>query len=48
MGYLVAVYAVAWLGVFGYLGWIALRLRGARAELAAVEELVRERQSKDT
>ena len=26
----------------GYLGWLALRLRGARAELAAVSELVRE------
>ena len=33
MGYLVAAYAIIWLGVFGYLGWIALRLRGARAEM---------------
>jgi CcmD family protein len=44
MGYLVAAYAIIWLGVFGYLGWIALRLRGARAELAVVEELVREQE----
>ncbi len=44
MGYLVAAYAVAWLGIFVYVGWIALRLRGARAELAAVEDLVRERE----
>ncbi|HEX9055967.1 MAG TPA: CcmD family protein [Ktedonobacterales bacterium] len=43
MGYVVAAYAVAWAGIFGYLGWIALRLRGARAELAALDELVRER-----
>ncbi len=47
MGYLVAAYAVAWLGIFGYLGWIGLRLRGARAELAAVEQMVRERESKE-
>jgi CcmD family protein len=44
MGYLVAAYAVAWLGIFAYVGWLALRLRGARAELAAVEDLVRERE----
>ena len=44
MGFLVAAYAVAWIGIFVYLGWIALRLRGARAELAAVEQLVHERE----
>jgi CcmD family protein len=44
MGYLVAAYAVAWLGIFAYVGWIALRLRGARAELAAVKDLMRERE----
>jgi CcmD family protein len=44
MGYVVATYAIIWLVVFGYLGWIALRLRGARSELAAVEEQLRERE----
>jgi len=44
MGFLVAAYTIAWVGIFVYLGWIALRLRGTRAELAAVEELVRERE----
>ncbi len=48
MGYLVAAYAVAWLGIFAYLGWIGLRLRGARADLAAVEDLVREHEGKQT
>jgi CcmD family protein len=42
MGYVVAAYAVAWLGIFGYLGWVGLRLRGASAELAAVKEQLSE------
>ena len=42
MGFVVAAYAIIWLVVFGYLGWIALRLRGAESELAVVEEQVRE------
>jgi CcmD family protein len=45
VGYLVGAYAVAWVGIFGYLGWIALRLRGAHAELEAIDELVREREA---
>lgn len=44
MGYLVAAYAIIWLGLFAYIGWIILRLRGARAELAAVQEVMRERE----
>ncbi|HZU02552.1 MAG TPA: CcmD family protein [Ktedonobacteraceae bacterium] len=44
--YLVAAYAIAWVGLFVYLAVIALRIRGVRTELAAVEELVRERQEK--
>jgi CcmD family protein len=42
MGYVVAAYAIAWLGIFGYLGWVALRLRGASLELAALKEQVTE------
>jgi CcmD family protein len=42
MGFVVAAYAIIWLVVFGYLGWIALRLRGAESDLAAVEEQVRD------
>jgi len=41
--YLVAAYAIAWVGLFAYLAVIALRIRGVRTELAAVEELVREK-----
>ncbi len=44
--YLVAAYAVAWLGIFIYLAIVALRIRGVRTELVAVEELVREQQAK--
>ena len=40
--YLVAAYAIAWVGLFIYLAVIALRIRGVRTELAAIEELVRE------
>ena len=41
--YLVIAYAIAWVGLFAYLAVIALRIRGVRTELAAVEELVREK-----
>jgi CcmD family protein len=44
--YLIAAYAVAWLGLFIYLAIVALRIRGVRTELVAVEELVREQQEK--
>jgi hypothetical protein len=43
---LIAAYAVAWLGLFIYLAIVALRIRGVRTELVAVEELVREQQEK--
>jgi CcmD family protein len=41
--YLVAAYIIAWAGLFVYLAVIALRIRGVRTELAAVEELLREK-----
>ena len=40
--YLVAAYIIAWVGLFAYLAFVMLRIRGVRTELAAVEELVRE------
>lgn len=42
--FLVAAYIVVWIGLLIYLGFIALRMRGVRTELAAIEELVREQQ----
>jgi CcmD family protein len=44
--YLVAAYAIAWVGLFIYLGVVTLRIQGLRTELAAVEEQVREQQEK--
>jgi len=44
--YLVAAYVIAWIGLFAYLAFIMLRIRSVRTELAAVEELVRERDEK--
>ena len=46
--YLVIAYIIMWAGVLGYLGWIALRMRGVRTELEAVRELVREREQNAT
>ncbi len=43
-GYLVAAYIVVWVGLLLYLGIVALRMRGVRTELAAMEELLSERQ----
>jgi CcmD family protein len=40
--YLIAAYAIVWLGLCIYLAVVMLRIRGVRTELAAVEELVRE------
>ena len=44
MGFLVAAYAIVWVGIFAYIGWIALRLRGTRAQLAAIDEVLREQE----
>jgi CcmD family protein len=44
--YLVAAYAIVWAGLFAYLAFVAMRIRGVRTELAAVEELVHEHQEK--
>jgi CcmD family protein len=38
--FLVLAYAVAWVGLLAYLGWIALRVRGVRTELETVRALV--------
>jgi CcmD family protein len=46
VSYLVAAYAVVWLGLFAYLAFVVLRIRGVRTELAAVEELAREHNEK--
>lgn len=45
--YLVAAYIAIWVGLLVYLGFIVLRMRGVRTELAAVEELVREQQQEE-
>ena len=46
VSYLVAAYAIVWLGLFAYLAFVVLRIRAVRTELAAVEELVREHNEK--
>jgi CcmD family protein len=45
--YLVAAYAIAWVGLFVYLAFLTMRIRGVRTELAAVTELVREQQERE-
>ncbi len=47
-GYLVAAYAIVWIGLFIFLAVLMLRIRGVRTELVAVEQLVREQQEKQT
>ncbi len=42
--YLVVAFAIAWVALFIYLAFIALRIQGVRTELAAIEELVRDHQ----
>ncbi|HEU5439417.1 MAG TPA: CcmD family protein [Ktedonobacterales bacterium] len=43
--FLVLAYAIAWIGLLAYLGWIALRMRGVRAELETVRELVEQKEA---
>jgi CcmD family protein len=49
LSFLVVAYGIVWLALLGYLGWIALRIRGVHTELETVRELVeaRERASTD-
>lgn len=46
INYLIAAYAIIWVGLFAYLAFIMVRIRNTRTELVAVEELVREQQEK--
>jgi CcmD family protein len=48
LNYLIAAYAVVWLGLLIYMAIVMLRIRGVRTELAAVEELVREQHNNAT
>jgi CcmD family protein len=45
--FLVAAYIVVWVGLLIYLGFVVLRMRGVRTELAAIEELVHEQQQQN-
>lgn len=40
--FLVAAYAIFWVALVIYIGWIALRMRGIGADVEAVRELVDE------
>lgn len=40
--YLVVTYAVLWLGMLAYLGWIALRTRGLRTEVESLRDQIEE------
>lgn len=45
--FLILAYLVGWLGLLAYVGWVTLRIRGVRADLEAVRDLV-ERREKGT
>ena len=40
---LIIAYALIWLGLLAYLGWLTLRMRGVRAEVEATRELLERR-----
>jgi len=44
IGFLVAAYAIFWIALLAYVGWIALRLRGVRTEVETVRELLDRRE----
>jgi flagellar biosynthesis/type III secretory pathway M-ring protein FliF/YscJ len=41
--YVVVAFAAAWVALLIYLAFVTMRIRNVRTELAAVEELVRDR-----
>ncbi|MBX5449393.1 hypothetical protein [Thermogemmatispora sp.] len=45
MIYMVVAYTLVWAGLFAYLAFVSLRIRAVRTELAAVEELLHEREA---
>jgi hypothetical protein len=38
--FLIITYAIVWLGLMAYLGWIVLRMRGVRADVESARELL--------
>jgi hypothetical protein len=48
VNFLIITYAIVWLGLMAYLGWITLRMRGVRADVESARELLRERQREHT
>jgi hypothetical protein len=42
--FLIITYAIVWLGLMAYLGWIVLRMRGVRADVESARDLLNERQ----
>ncbi|HEX8732471.1 MAG TPA: hypothetical protein VF725_10485 [Ktedonobacterales bacterium] len=44
VNFLIITYAIVWLGLMAYLGWITLRMRGVRADVEATRELLNERE----
>ncbi len=41
---LVIAYALIWLGLLAYLGWLTLRMRGVRTDVEAARELFERRE----
>lgn len=44
VNFLIITYAIVWLGLMAYLGWIMLRMRGVRADVEATRDLLSERE----
>jgi heme exporter protein D len=42
-GYLIAAYAILWVGLLAYIGWVALRMRGVKSDVETLRDLLDER-----
>ncbi|GEM_PF-744617 len=42
--FLIASYAVLWVGLLVYIGWVALRMRGVQGEVETMRDLIAERE----
>ncbi|HUY79427.1 MAG TPA: hypothetical protein VMV29_22015 [Ktedonobacterales bacterium] len=45
-GYLIAAYAVLWVGLLAYVGWVALRMRGVKGEVETLRDLLDEQRDR--
>ena len=45
-GYLIAAYAILWVGLLAYVSWVALRVRGVKGDAETLRDLIDEQRDR--